>query len=414
MGDEFMRKRSTPDTSAGKILMIGAIAAGGFLAFASLANAALVVAVARKVVTPPTKRVEDLRVLGVGDGTVTLSLSADSQLPGVYSLWFSQDAGHARIGQVVARDDRSVTRELLAVDSGDLATAVRARIGGWVFRTPASLGLAYENVTVPTPLGPAPAWLVPAVEETGRWMIAVHGRGVRRTEGLRAVEVFRDAGYTVLLVSYRNDGEAPPSGDGLYALGDTEWEDVDAALEFAVGHGARDIVLMGWSMGGATVLQTATRSPLAGAIRGIVLESPVVDWITVLTHQGRSLGLANPFRHGVLAMISGSWGGRLTGQLQPIDLRRLDFVERSAELTVPILLMHSADDDYVPVTASRALARLRPDIVTYDEFTIAGHTRLWNYDAQRWTASIAAWLRWLPATSARKGSSSHQPEAGSE
>jgi pimeloyl-ACP methyl ester carboxylesterase len=122
--------------------------------------------------------------------------------------------------------------------------------------------------------------------------------------------------------------------------------------------------------------------------------------VTALRHQGRALGPANPFRTGALQVISRSWGGRMTGQLRPIDLNRLDFVGRAAELTVPILLMHSADDTYVPVTASRALARLRKDIVTYEEFTVAGHTKLWNYDAARWEGVIDRWLRALAGTSA--------------
>ena len=64
-----------------------------------------------------------------------------------------------------------------------------------------------------------------------------------RQETLRAVPVFRDAGYTTLLVSYRNDGDAPRSDDHRYALGDTEWLDVEAAMRYALDHGARNIVL---------------------------------------------------------------------------------------------------------------------------------------------------------------------------
>jgi uncharacterized protein len=59
---------------------------------------------------------------------------------------------------------------------------------------------------------------------------------------------------------------------------------------------------------------------------------------------------------------------------------------------VPILLLHSADDGYVPPEASRALADARPDLVTYDEFTVARHTKLWNYDPERWNADIGSWL----------------------
>jgi alpha-beta hydrolase superfamily lysophospholipase len=393
--------KSTPrGTRRPTALVTGVVGLGAVAALASVAGAAFVTAVARKVVTPPVAAAEGLRVLAVGVDTVTLSATPESRQPGNYGLWFARGSGHARIGRVVTSTKRTVTRELLGVDSGRLTKDSRARIGGWFYSSPAALDVASHSVWITTPVGEAPAWLIPAPGDPSTWMIAVHGRGVRRAETLRAVPVFRRNGYTSLLVSYRNDGDAPASDDGLYALGDTEWEDVDAAMAYALDHGATSLVLMGWSMGGATVLQAATRSPHAHAVRGIVLESPVVDWVTALRHQGRALGPANPFRTGALQVISRSWGGRMTGQLRPIDLGRLDFVGRAGELAVPILLMHSSDDTYVPVTASRALAKLRKDIVTYEEFTVAGHTKLWNYDAARWEGAIDRWLRALAGTSA--------------
>jgi pimeloyl-ACP methyl ester carboxylesterase len=83
---------------------------------------------------------------------------------------------------------------------------------------------------------------------------------------------------------------------------------------------------------------------------------------------------------------------------------RLDFVRRSADLHVPILLMHSDDDSFVPSTASRVLAEARPDIVTFEAFTGAGHTRLWNYDRARWNGAIR---RWLADTSFGQDSTDH-------
>jgi alpha-beta hydrolase superfamily lysophospholipase len=379
----------------------------------SIAIASVVAAVARKVITPPSRRTEDLTIFSSTATTVTLSSTLDTRLAGQYSLWFHGGDGHARVGEVISSTATTVTRSIVKIDFGDLATATRGRFGSWVYLSPADLPLPFTDVTIDTPLGAAPAWLIEAKQPTTSWVIGVHGRGVQRAESLRAVEVFRDAGYTNLLVSYRNDGEAPASLDGLYALGDTEWEDVDAAVRYAHTHGATDVVLLGWSMGGATVLQTATRSAHAHLIRGMVLESPVVDWVTALRHQGRSFGLANPFRHGVFRLISASWGGRITGQSAPIDLQRLDFVRRAAELTIPILILHSADDTFVPATASRELALRRPDIVEYDEFTLATHTRLWNYDPDRWTARIAQWLRALSPPTERTDSPVRRPEAES-
>lgn len=383
-----------------RALVAGAGALGAVVLAAAAFSAFVMVYFARTVVTPPRRREQDVRIIASSDHSVTLSNTPDTMTPGRYSLWFSRDSGHARIGDILSADRTSVTRELLGVDFGDLARARAGRLSGWFFLGPGELGLPWEDVEVETPLGSAPAWLVPADVDDGRWVIQVHGRAVTRREPLRAVPVFRAAGYTSLLISYRNDGEAPRSADHRYALGDTEWEDVEAAIRFALDRGARSILLMGWSMGGATVLQTITRSTLADRISGLVLESPVVDWVTALRYQAVINRIPPLLRGGILALLSRPEARLLTGQSAPIDLRRLDLVARSAELHAPTLLLHSADDGYVPITASDDLAHARPDIVTYERFTTARHTKLWNFDPDRWNGAIARWLNGLGQPSA--------------
>jgi alpha-beta hydrolase superfamily lysophospholipase len=378
--------------------LTASLLAGAVVSLVAVASSVLTVLVARTVVTPPRRRPEDVSVLVVDpeSATITLSDTPDALLPGEYSFWFAGGAGHAKLGEIIRRSEHTVTRRVISVDFGDLAKATRGRISGWFYLNPAELGVPFENVEITTEFGPAPAWLVPSAEPSTRWVIQVHGRAVNRAETIRAIPVFREAGYTSLLVSYRNDGDAPPSLDGRYGLGDTEWRDVEAAIGYAVEHGATDVVLMGWSMGGATVLQAVTRSPLATVVRGLVLDSPVVDWVTALRFQGTLLRLPAPVFSGVIALIGAGWARRLTGQGAAIDIGRLDFVRRSAELDLPILLLHSDDDGFVPPTASRALAEARPDIVTYESFSGARHTKLWNYDPPRWNAAITNWLASAP------------------
>lgn len=367
--------------------VVGALAVGG-----ALATAIVTVLFARTVVTPPRTRPEDVRILADEDNTITLTTTMDSLTPGRYSLWFDGDSGHAKVGEILHFTADTVTRQVLGVDFGDLRQARRGRFSGWFYLSPRELGYAWHEVDIETELGAAPAWLVTAQHPTDRWMIGVHGRAVRREETLRSVPVFREAGYTSLLISYRNDGDAPQSSDHRYALGDTEWRDVEAAMRYALDNGARSIVLMGWSMGGATVLQALTRSSLAGFVDGVVLESPVVDWVTALHFQGVLNRLPRVVQLGVVFLLGSRWARLFTGQSAPIDLSRLNLVARASELTVPILLMHSDDDGFVPSTASRALAIARPDIVTFEAFATARHTKLWNYDSERWNAAISGWL----------------------
>ena len=392
-----MSRTSRSAVSAVRIAGLAAAIMGGLTAATLLGAATVSILFARAVVTPPKRRIEDVRILAHDTKTITLSSTIDSLTPGSYSLWFRGDSGHAQIGEIVRYDTESVTRELVAVDFGDLGSARRGRLSGWYYLSPSALGYPFSEVEIATELGAAPAWLIPAAEPSTRWMIGVHGRAVQKQEALRSVPVIREAGYNCLLVSYRNDGDAPGSADNRYSLGDAEWRDVEAAMSFTLEHGATEIVLMGWSMGGAIVLQALTRSRHADVITGVVLESPVVDWVTALQFQGAAYRLPSALRRAVVALLSSRHTRWLTGQSTAIDIMRMDLVARSAELDTPILILHSDDDGFVPSTASRALAAARPDLVTFDWFTTARHTRLWNYDRDRWNADIRSWLAALPS-----------------
>jgi pimeloyl-ACP methyl ester carboxylesterase len=382
-----------------RIAFGGVIGALSLVGAAAVATATVSVVIARRVLVPPSRREEDVAILSVDldAGLVVLDATPDSRLPGDYSFWFTRESGHARIGEIVASTPKTVTRRILGVDAGDITTARRGRLTGWFYLTPADLGVPFEDVAIATPLGDAPAWLIPSPDSTpGRWAIHVHGRAVRRPETLRAVPIFREAGYTSLVVSYRNDNEAPRSDDFRYALGDREWLDVDAAMQYAVSNGATQIVLVGWSMGGATVLQALTRSAVGDTVTGVLLESPVVDWIAAVDFQVRLRRLPVFVRSFVILLFKSRWGRVFTGLAEPLDIDRLDFVTRAKELDRPVLILHSDDDGFVPSTASRALAIARPDIVSFEAFEVARHTKLWNYDRARWEGAIRDWLATLP------------------
>jgi pimeloyl-ACP methyl ester carboxylesterase len=375
-----------------------ALAAIAVTSSAAAAFLALVSTVSRKVVVPPRKRPTNAHIVAVDrpGRTVTLRSDADTVVPGRYGLWVDGSEPYVKVGDVLSQGDRTVTREVLSSNLARVPGDVPAGMSGWFYRHPRELGAEYEYVSIATPLGTAPAWVVPSDDGIGEdWVIQVHGHGSQRPEGLRAVPVFARSGYTSLLVSYRNDGEGPRSVDGRYGLGSTEWLDIEAAIDLAVERGARRIVLMGWSMGGAIALQTVLRSDRAASVVGLVLDSPVVDWHRVLTFQATASRVPGIVRDAALQAIGHDWGRRLTGLAQPVDLASLDVVASAGALTHPVLILHSEDDGFVPSDGSKALAEARPDIVSLVSFHTARHARIWNYDEERWNTSIAEWLRAL-------------------
>lgn len=347
---------------------------------------------ARRVVTPAV-RVPDTRILSLDTSaqTITLARTADTELPGRYGLFTSGTESYVKLGSVLAEDATSVKRKLLTHIGTQTRISADAAFSGWYYDRADELHLPFTSELIGSAVGPCPAWLFPA-GEGDVWVIQVHGRGTTRAECLRAVPVFHGAGITSLVVSYRNDGEAPRSRAGTYALGATEWRDVDAAVGFARRRGARRIVLMGWSMGGAIALQLELNSAHRDVIAGLILESPVIDWRVVLGYQAKQLRLPAAVTGLAIGALRTEWAAPMTGAGAAIPFDRLDVVSRAAELRHPILILHSDDDGFVPSDSSHDLVVARPDLVEMQVFEVARHTKLWNYDQERWSDSIRRWL----------------------
>jgi len=362
---------------------------------------------ARRVVTP-ANRIADTKILGLDTAaqTITLARTPDTELPGRYGLFTTGTTSYVKLGSVLAEDDTSVKRKLLTHIGPSSSLSADAAFSGWYYTGPEELHLPFTTELIGSVVGPCPAWLFPAAQPSDTWVIQIHGRGTNRTECLRAVPVFHAAGITSLVVSYRNDGEAPRSRNGTYALGATEWRDVDAAVGLARRRGAERVLLMGWSMGGAIALQVALNSAHRKLISGLVLESPVIDWRVVLDYQTKLLGLPHAISGLAIGALSTEWASPVTRTGGAIPFDRLDVVARADELTHPILIMHSDDDGFVPSDASYDLMTRRPDLVEMQVFEVARHTKLWNYDQDRWSDSIRSWLQRHDLTPAAAASDS--------
>jgi alpha-beta hydrolase superfamily lysophospholipase len=379
-------------------LVRGVLAGASAALLAGAAASAAAAYLARRLVSPDGERPDDVDVLGVGAGTVTLRATPETVAPGRYGLWSGQGIGHVRLGEVIDHDEvtGTVTRRVLGIDAGRLREGPARWNQYYYAGTPTSaLGLEHRDLELDAGDGPLPAWLVPpaaGAPQRDTWAILVHGRGATREECLRAVPVLHRLGFAVLVVSYRNDDGAARSRRGRYHLGDAEWLDVEAAVLYAVEHGAKDVVLTGWSMGGAIALQLISRSWLADRVRAVVLDSPVLDWRDVIDHHARLNRVPAGIGRLSQAVLGHSQAWRLAGVDAPVPLDRMDWVRRAGELRLPMLLIHSDHDEFVPAGPSRRLAAARPDLVTYVDVPGARHTKEWNVDPEQWDTAVARFL----------------------
>ncbi len=385
----------TPRHSAARRAVTAGAAVGATTAVASGAGSVAAAAYfARRALTPDPLRPDDVVIRAVASASVTLETTVETVAPGRYGLWLDGGTGHARVGRVLRIDGAAglVERELLGVDRGELGPG-SARWNQYFHGAApdSSIGAPTEHVRYAGELGPMPAWVVPPPGGEGeRWAVLVHGRGATLEETVRAMPPLLAAGWTCLVPSYRNDEGVPAGPDRRYALGLSEWRDIEAAIGYAVERGASEVLLLGWSMGGAIVLQLLDRSPVASLVSGVVLDAPVIDWGDVLSHHAREHRLPRHIGSLARTMMRQRWGHRLLGVHESVDLALTDWVRRADELHHQILLIHSADDEFVPVGPSRELARARPDLITFEEWRVARHCKEWNVDPARWERLVAA------------------------
>jgi hypothetical protein len=250
---------------------------------------------------------------------------------------------------------------------------------------PDSVGLSFQEISVDGPLGSYPAWFVPGDADT--WAVAVHGRGADRREALRVLPTLHALGVPTIVVTYRNDDEAPASPDGYYHLGESEWADVGAAVREARSRGARRVVLVGWSMGAAIIgayLSSPDRDLLP--IAGVIWDSPVVDWRAVLRQQARLRKLPS-----WLADLACWWATARTG----VRFDALDLIRHPPSVRPPTLVLHGAQDDAVLPSSSQELAAVAERLdwpMRYREFPGAVHTAGWNADPGGYEAAVAEFL----------------------
>ncbi len=325
----------------------------------------------------------DLEVIGVADGAITLRAASGDGAWRIEGLWGVESAnGYGRVGAIREIGDRTVVREFRPMQ-GSLAPRDRVRLDNFAFPPDPQRAfvLAYEETHVRTSLGAFPAWFVKGRE--GTWLIFVHGKGAERAESLRMLGVTSELGYPSLSITYRNDPGAPASADGRYRYGRDEWQEVEGAVRHALAQGARDVVLVGYSMGGGIVTNFLYQSPLAATVRGLVLDSPLLDLGATFRLRAQDRGLPQ-----FMARI----GQQIARARFGVDWGELDYLRRADELRVPILLFHGAADRVVPVATSEALAAARPDLVTYVRVAGAQHVRGWNLAPQRYEEAVRAFL----------------------
>jgi len=387
-----------------EVAAYGAIGAAGMFTLSAgvLTAGARIIARLPLVPRESLRGLPDMTVRAVHPDRVHLDETRTTGRGGLLALRQGGGTVHVRLGPVDGRPTpTTVSRPVLAVDTDEPLQVDRARSNGfyWAGTPQTAHGLPTEEVTVESPVGNMPAWLVrpdtdsgsaPGNEDT--WAILVHGHGSARGEALRIIPLLHRLGLTSLTITYRNDAGAPASADRMHHLGSAEWEDTEAAIDYAIAHGARRIALVGWSMGGGIALRASVRSAHRERIAALVLDSPAVDWQDILIYHATALKAPARMRELALWMMTSRFGARMVRLREPLALAEMTPAYYAEHLTHPTLLFHALDDETVPPEPSRQLAALRPDLIEFVPVAGASHTREWNTDPARYERRLAEYL----------------------
>jgi pimeloyl-ACP methyl ester carboxylesterase len=310
------------------------------------------------VVTQPR-----FQVVSVDDARVILERNEETEREGVWGL--SGPNGYGRISSVLAVGSNDVERAFVVLD-GTFEPGDAVGIDQYAHQGDplTALDIPFEEVRVAGEQGVNPAWVVEGRRDT--WVVIVHDKGTNeRRQALRMLPALREAGYPVLVASYRNDEGAASSESGRLAWGLEEWADVEAALRFAQTRGAEEFVLVGYGMGAEIAAMFLHESELAGHVVGVVFDAPALDPAALIDD-----GIPQVFAAGAKAIAGVRFG---------VAWDELDQVSRADEFdpSIPILLMHGAIDAKAPVRVSDEFATALGH-VQYERLAEADHMYAWN------------------------------------
>jgi pimeloyl-ACP methyl ester carboxylesterase len=255
---------------------------------------------------------------------------------------------------------RCVPRRRLAIVLADVATVALGFPHAYVAlqthriavpQTPAvDPALGAEEVAFATSDGVALRGTLLAQPRPAPLAIVCHGVGANRAAFFGHAQHAFALGCHVLAFDFRAHGD---SGGFASTFGADEVLDVAAAaawLRARPGCEASPLVLIGVSMGGATVLRAAAETHA----NGVLAESAFADLDAMIERQAAVLGPLAPL--AVTAVAWAAWW-QLGVDVAAVSPRRS---LASLPAAVPVVLVHAGDDDVIPVDDGRRLAAARP------------------------------------------------------
>jgi len=189
-------------------------------------------------------------------------------------------------------------------------------------------------------------------------------------------------GQNVLLIDERAHGKS--QGRSI-TFGIKERQDLLCWIEYAMNRFGSDIkiLLYGVSMGGATVLM-ASELDLPENVKGIVADCPYSSPLDIILEVGKQTGYPPKLIRPFVILGAKIFGG--------FDVRETSAEKAVRQTRVPILIIHGADDNFVPETMSEMIAKANPEMIRRFTFPGADHALSYMVDTPRYRRIVSDFI----------------------
>ncbi len=234
--------------------------------------------------------------------------------------------------------------------------------------------LQVEDVTFASKSGSQIAGWLSRVNDSKGVVVLAHPIRASRLSMVGRAKMFRDAGYSTLLIDMQAHGE---SFGQRITLGHLERHDVRAAVSYAKANlPGQPVVVLGWSLGGAAAL---LGSPLE--IDALILESVYPD-VDRAIHNRLSMRIG-AMRHVAAPLLLMQLRPRLG--VSANDLRPIDSI---GKVECPVLVLAGTEDRHTTMAESRALFGAAAAPKELCEFNGASHENLYRFDQKLYRDTV--------------------------
>lgn len=200
--------------------------------------------------------------------------------------------------------------------------------------TPTQLGLAYDNVFIPTPDGQLlHGWLLHVQGKLQGSVYFLHGNAENISTHIASIMWLPAYGYQVFLLDYRGYGRSTGSPDIATAL-----QDIKTGYRWLLMRPEcqeKPVFILGQSLGAALVATFSAQMPnLHQRIKGIILDAAFTSYRGIAREKLGGFWLTWPFQYP------------LTWLFLPWSYDPIDYIARISP--TPLLVIHSQQDQIIP------------------------------------------------------------------